>query len=58
MGADDSRLWYPLRLVALNLPFGSYFDASVKALVALALSAIWLFVWDRQVRFYFYRRPT
>ena len=53
-----TRIVAPLRLVALNLPFGSYFDASVKALVALALSAIWLFVWDRQVRFYFYRRRT
>ena len=35
---------------------GRYFDAAVKGLVALALSISWLFIWDRQVRLYFYGR--
>ncbi len=46
----------PLRLLDPGLPFGRYFDAGVKALLALVLSVAWLFIWDRQVRLYFYRR--
>lgn len=46
----------PLRLLSPSLPFGTYFDAGVKAIVALVLSVVWLFLWDRQVRLYFYRR--
>lgn len=45
-----------LNLLSPNLPFGRYFDAGVKGLVALGFSVIWLFIWDRQVRFYFYKR--
>ncbi len=42
-----------------NFPFGRYFDAGIKALVALFLSVVWLFLWDRQVRALFYRKkPT
>ena len=38
---------------------GEYFDAMIKALLALSLSVIWLFLWDREVRFLFYRTiPT
>jgi hypothetical protein len=34
---------------------GRYFDAGVKAMIALVLSISWLFIWDRQVRVFFYR---
>ncbi len=44
----------PLRLTDLSV--GRYFDAAVKAMIALVLSASWLFIWDRQVRLYFYRK--
>ena len=46
----------PLRFLELGLPLGRYFDAGVKGLIALAMSVTWLFIWDRQVRLYFYRR--
>ena len=46
----------PLNLLNPSLSFGLYFDAAIKALIALALSMTWLFVWDRQVRLYFHRR--
>jgi hypothetical protein len=45
----------PLKFLGPGLPFGEYFDAGLKAIIALALSVVWLFVWDRQVRIYFYR---
>jgi hypothetical protein len=50
-----TRFVAPLRLLAPSLPFGTYFDAGVKALLALALSVVWLFLWDRQVRYLFYK---
>jgi len=43
----------PLRIPA-DPSLGRYFDAAVKAMIALALSISWLFIWDRQVRLYFY----
>ena len=46
----------PAKLLDPNFPFGRYFDAGIKALVALFLSVVWLFLWDRQVRVFFYRR--
>jgi hypothetical protein len=46
----------PLNLLNPSLSLGLYFDAAVKALVALVLSVAWLFIWDRQVRLYFVRR--
>ncbi len=46
----------PLRFLDPSQPFGRYFDAGVKGLFALAVSVAWLFIWDRQVKFYFYRR--
>lgn len=46
----------PLNLLAPNIFPGRYFDAGVKALIALGLSILWLFIWDRQVRIYFYKR--
>jgi hypothetical protein len=46
----------PLNLLNPGLPFGLYFDAAAKALVALVLSVTWLFLWDRQVRIYFHKR--
>ena len=49
-----------LIIAPLHLPtdpsLGRYFDAGVKAVVALVLSVSWLFIWDRQVRIYFYRK--
>lgn len=40
----------------LDPSLGRYFDAGVKAMIALVLSISWLFIWDRQVRLYFYRK--
>jgi hypothetical protein len=37
-------------------PLGNYLDAGLKALLALFFSVTWLYIWDRQVRIYFYRR--
>jgi hypothetical protein len=45
----------PLR-IQTDPSLGRYFDAAAKALIALVLSISWLFIWDRQVRMYFYRR--
>ena len=45
----------PLRL-QLDPSLGRYFDAGTKAMIALVLSISWLFIWDRQVRLYFYRK--
>src|SRR5258708_2910195 len=45
-----------LNLLNPSLSLDLYFDAAVKALIALVLSVAWLFVWDRQVRLYFHRR--
>jgi hypothetical protein len=33
-----------------------YLNAGLKAFVGLMLSLVWLFLWDRQVRIFFYRR--
>jgi len=35
---------------------GRYFAAAAKGVIALVLSISWLFLWDRQVRLYFYRK--
>jgi len=45
----------PLRIQS-DPSLGRYFDAPVKAMIALVLSISWLFIWDRQVRLYFYRK--
>jgi len=45
----------PLR-IQFDPSLGRYFDAAVKAMIALVLSISWLFIWDRQVRLYFYRK--
>ena len=50
-----TRIIAPLKLFSNGLFFGGYFDAGIKALIALGLSALWLFLWDRQVRYCFYR---
>lgn len=50
-----TRLIAPVKLLGSNFFLGSYIDAGLKALIALGFSIIWLFLWDRQVRFYFYR---
>ncbi len=46
----------PLRVVEPTLAFGRYLDAALKAVVALLMSVFWLYLWDRQVRVFFYRR--
>lgn len=51
-----SRIIAPSRLFEQSMPFGRILDAGIKALAALCLSVIWLFLWDRQVRFLFYRK--
>jgi hypothetical protein len=51
-----TRFVAPLNLLNPSLSLGLYFDAAVKAIVALLLSVAWLFIWDRQVRIYFVRR--
>jgi len=45
----------PLRIQS-DPSLGRYFDAGAKAMIALILSTSWLFIWDRQVRLYFYRK--
>ena len=45
----------PLRIQS-DPSLGRYFDAAAKALIAMVLSISWLFIWDRQVRLYFYRK--
>jgi hypothetical protein len=42
--------------ILVGTSVGRYFDAGVKAAIALVLSISWLFIWDRQVRIYFYRK--
>jgi hypothetical protein len=51
-----TKIVAPLKLLEPTLPIGTYFDAGVKALIALAFSMTWLFIWDRQVRYHFFRR--
>jgi hypothetical protein len=50
-----TKIVAPLKLLEPSFPLGTYFSAAVKALVALTFSVVWLLVWDRQVRYYFYR---
>ena len=45
----------PLRIQS-DPNLGRYFAAAVKGIIALLLSISWLFIWDRQVRVYFYRK--
>jgi hypothetical protein len=51
-----TKIVAPLKLLGPTLPLGTYFDAGVKALIALVFSVIWLLIWDRQVRYHFFRR--
>lgn len=46
----------PARILGTDLLWGGYVDAGLKALAALAMSVAWLVLWDRQVRWLFYRR--
>ncbi len=45
-----------IKIFESSVSLGEYVDAGIKALIALFLSVVWLFLWDRQVRFLFYRR--
>jgi hypothetical protein len=51
-----TKLVAPLDLLNPSLSLGLYFDAAIKALIALVLSVAWLFIWDRQVRLFFRKR--
>jgi hypothetical protein len=44
------------RLLPPGIENARYVDAAIKGLVALVMSVFWLLVWDRQVRFFFYRK--
>jgi len=46
----------PSRLLPAGIENARYADAAIKGLVALVMSVFWLLVWDRQVRFFFYRK--
>ncbi len=46
----------PFRVVDPTFAFERYFDAALKAVVGLLMSVFWLYVWDRQVRVFFYRK--
>jgi hypothetical protein len=50
-----SRIIGPIHPFESMLPAGRYIDAAMKALIALFFSVSWLFIWDKQVRMYFYR---
>jgi hypothetical protein len=51
-----SRILGPVHPFENTLPEGRYVDAVLKGLTALFFSVAWLFIWDKQVRIYFYRR--
>jgi hypothetical protein len=46
----------PINLVPPSIPFARLVDAGLKGFIALVLSVVWLFIWDRQVRILFYRK--
>jgi hypothetical protein len=50
-----TRMVAALKIPIPDVPLGNYLDAGIKALIALGLSIVWLLIWDRQVRYYFYR---
>ncbi len=50
-----ATVFRPTRLIPTDVPFDRIIDSTVKAGIALVLSAFWLYVWDRQVRILIYR---
>ncbi len=46
----------PAQIFPSSIASYRYLEAVLKAIVATVMSIFWLFVWDRQVRFLFYRR--
>ena len=46
----------PFELFPSTIMISRYFGAGVKALLGLILSLVWLFIWDRQVRWFFFRK--
>ncbi len=46
----------PSRIFDTSYPFERFIDAALKALIAFLMSVFWLFVWDRQVRIFFYNK--
>ena len=51
-----SKIIGPIHPFEPMLSAGRYIDAAMKALIALFFSITWLFIWDKQVRTYFYRQ--
>ncbi len=45
-----------IKIFESNVSLGEYVDAGIKAMIAFALSVVWLFLWDKQVRLLFYRK--
>jgi len=41
-----------------TIPVLRYLDAATKAALGLLLSVTWLFIWDRQVRVFFFSRKA
>ena len=46
----------PFTLIPESSLINRYFDAAVQAFIGLLLSLLWLYIWDRQVRIFFFRR--
>ena len=46
----------PTRLIPSDVPFERIIDSIVKTAIALVMSALWLYLCDRQVRILIYRR--
>ncbi len=46
----------PLKVVEPTFAYERYLNAALKAFVALLMSVFWLYIWDRQVRVFFYRK--
>ncbi len=46
----------PAKIFPSSIASYRYLEAGLKAIIATVMSIFWLFVWDRQVRFLFYRR--
>ncbi len=44
------------KLIPSEVPLDQILDSTLKAGIALVMSAFWLYVWDRQVRILIYRR--
>ncbi len=46
----------PLRVVDTAFAFERYLDSALKGVIGVLMSVSWLYLWDRQVRVFFYRK--